>query len=769
MAFRFFRRRQKTVIIIMAVLMVTFLVGFQGISALLQRSASKDIMGALAGGIDVTWADKRQAAGDLEILKGLGLLRDMGFFVLSVTAEDSGEAYAVLLAEARHSGVTVIDPEIDTFFSQIGCRVGSEEYKRLMLRLKSRYNMPEDFFRGVAARWLLVNKVLSASMVASPPSLPRIEQLFVDITERIDLRMVTVAADTFTDKTDQPDRAQIAAMFDKYRSVRPGTYEGPGSFGFGYRQPNRVGLVYLQIRREPLQRVIRISDADVRRDYRQNKATYTRQVPIPSPKKDKEGKKDKQKSPAAKDTTTGPAEDESPKFKTVPKTLVEAMPEIREKLTGLEVERQMDKLVADIQERLSSLEAGGAGVAAYRQIRSERLMVDAAREALATRIEKISIEKRPLTEAMDMLASAARLGAICYPWGRPVSDGKELKADTQVTLKAEGITLGEALDRIGKALKVDKLRWAMCRGQGRALFPVSEDVDMFPFSVRKSGLMHIGVMIVHPVLGRAYTSSRGRGRLLSDIAFAAEELERPKGAASLISVGKRGVEMYVRGPGGEVTGRLLWTLSEAVAAHDATELTDKLAERIATDWKVQKAYQSKVLGLAEKIGTEAEKVGLEAAAKKAKLDATVTKPFARRYLGQDQRFPWIRRVVFGSVPGMRLPPMLPGQGEAIQRKILREVFDLAPKNVEPPYPDAPRAVAVIRVPALRAAFVVERIDYRPPVRREFDEYWRSALYRTLMMSQRWDAREMWFRYENIIKRTGFKPAGAERDQAQERS
>ena len=65
--------------------------------------------------------------------------------------------------------------------------------------------------------------------------------------------------------------------------------------------------------------------------------------------------------------------------------------------------------------------------------------------------------------------------------------------------------------------------------------------------------------------------------------------------------------------------------------------------------------------------------------------------------------------------------------------------------------------------------LVERIDYRPPVRREFDEYWRNALYRTLMMSQRWDAREMWFTYENIIKRTGFKPERAERDRAQEQS
>ena len=76
MALGFFRRRQKMVMIIMAVLMVAFLVGFQGFSMLLSGRGGSDSIGTILGGrVHIRTGDIRQASFDLNVqFVNVGLL-----------------------------------------------------------------------------------------------------------------------------------------------------------------------------------------------------------------------------------------------------------------------------------------------------------------------------------------------------------------------------------------------------------------------------------------------------------------------------------------------------------------------------------------------------------------------------------------------------------------------------------------------------------------------------------------------------------------------
>jgi hypothetical protein len=86
------------------------------------------------------------------------------------------------------------------------------------------------------------------------------------------------------------------------------------------------------------------------------------------------------------------------------------------------------------------------------------------------------------------------------------------------------------------------------------------------------------------------------------------------------------------------------------------------------------------------------------------------------------------------------------------------VFELAPRNLEPPYPDKPVVVKIIPVARTREVFLVERIGYEPPAR---DEY--AALRREMvMLLKEADVARCtgpWFALDNIKNRTGYRQEG----------
>ena len=64
MALGFFRRRQKLIFILMVVLMVSFLVGVQGFTALFKENPGEFVVGK-ADGFEITTGDLQAARADL--------------------------------------------------------------------------------------------------------------------------------------------------------------------------------------------------------------------------------------------------------------------------------------------------------------------------------------------------------------------------------------------------------------------------------------------------------------------------------------------------------------------------------------------------------------------------------------------------------------------------------------------------------------------------------------------------------------------------------
>ncbi|MFO7909135.1 MAG: hypothetical protein R6U42_03735 [Halomonas sp.] len=92
MAFAFFRRRQKLVIIIMAVLMVAFLVGFQGLQQLVSGTRGEQTVGKSRFG-ELVNRDLERANSDINLLNAMGLGSQQRF----MGAIPTGTQFAALM------------------------------------------------------------------------------------------------------------------------------------------------------------------------------------------------------------------------------------------------------------------------------------------------------------------------------------------------------------------------------------------------------------------------------------------------------------------------------------------------------------------------------------------------------------------------------------------------------------------------------------------------------------------------------------------------
>ncbi|MHC4984026.1 MAG: hypothetical protein ACYTF6_12775, partial [Planctomycetota bacterium] len=146
MALRFFYRRQKLVFIVMVILMVSFLVGFQGFKIACEAGRGGLTRGHTRWG-KIRDRDFRSAGGELAILRALALLRgplapgrQKIIYILSGPqlgvagvdrADDMALAYALLTREAEEAGVRVTDGEVENFLA--GWGYGGEGRKKLIL------------------------------------------------------------------------------------------------------------------------------------------------------------------------------------------------------------------------------------------------------------------------------------------------------------------------------------------------------------------------------------------------------------------------------------------------------------------------------------------------------------------------------------------------------------------------------------------------------------------------------------------------------------
>lgn len=732
MAFAFFRRRQKLVIIIMAALMVAFLVGFQGMQQLVSRGAGKETLGTGRWG-DVLHRDVESANSDIQLLSMMGLGRQQQFigavptgaqFMSLIRNEgmDAALAYALLLDEAESEGLAVVtEDDVDQFFEAIG--LTGAQYDRFVIELADRPGQGEELIRSAVARWLTIVTSFGNATVAMAPSEPELLHTFRDLNEEIDLLVGEFRAVDLTEEvTEQLDDERILSQYNEYRTRAEGTLDSPEDFGFGYRRPHRVGISWLFIDREMVERVARPTRAEVLEYWRENRDEFVEQVPA-------EG------------------EDESQPVTRLME-FAESEPLIIEKLAPEIADRKTEDLLARADRMLQQIPMD-AETNRYLQVR--RRMVQPADSTLQRRLT-VRIVREPLREVMDKIAMAADLDAICYPWG-DMGD-VSIDPEVEITLPVEqtsDATLGDVLELITAQLLDEesdprdaangpRLNWVHCAELETALFVFGGELETFPIEAGRTELLSINELLSDPVLGNAYTSQE-RGEGLWNRAFDVQAFRQAEGGT--MSEGDIGPRMFVRGPR---TGRLLWRLTQVSPAHDSpqaevvADIPADLLENVRRDLKLVAAMRIARQRADDVLADLSEGGELEQMLRQSDARVFQTGMFSRKTYGLQWR----------GIPQMRV-----GNPD-VMRYMVNQAFELAPDE---PSADAaadePSEPKLLELPPRRSVSVLHRVGYSPASQAEFEQV-RAQLALMLMRNRFFTASIEWFDSDNVIRRTEFR-------------
>jgi len=724
MALGFFRRRQKMVIVIMVALMVSFLVGWQGCSMIMETDPGKVEIATTRFG-DLTRGEFWSAEADLNILNRMGLAGnpwEFGeFYILTRrNGEQAHYAYLLLLHEAEEAGILADSADVDAFFARLG--YSGDNYDSFISSLRaSSKAWSEARIRQAVRNYVLVTKAFAEFRVNCPPSAQQTAIAFRDMKEQIKLRVVRLKAEDYLQDVPDPNQRRINAHFARYRELFPDQQRRVTEMRFGYREPARAAVRYLFLRGDAIRRISEPTFDMVHDYFKANRNEFVKKVPASAP------------APAA----TQPADAD---LRDVPMEFAEAKPQIVEKLRAEVAAARMDDLMRFLEEtHVPKGATAGDPKQVYAAVR--KAVMKPADKALATVLQNVKVTDRPLDEAVARLAEAARLGAICYPWGTFGDD--TLLPSVTVSVEADRITLGEALAKVSQQAKWPPegrpaLRWVRCEGFPNVLFCASDDpngIDLFPVTAGQTGPMTLQELSEHPILGYATVNPAG-GASLPQVAFTAEGLAANQQQKPLVAVGKAGPRMYVMG---DKPGRLLWRLEAALPARSAMDPNEspELRQRVVRDVKLADAF-AKAVEDAGKLKRAGQEIGFDTILSARKLEAVETDFFARR----------TERMGLPDVPQLGL------DSQQLMAYAIPKLFALVPgkdENLAKPKP----ALGVVPIPIEADVLVVERIGYKPVLLPEYNGFGRIGVAQMIHQGTRQQLELAWFDVRTIMKRVGF--------------
>jgi hypothetical protein len=745
MALGFFRRNQKMVMIIMVVLMVSFLIGFQGFQSVFTRSGGSQVIGHTDFD-KIRLADQAQAAGDLSILdmllrqkqQGMAAIEEYNYFH-SVPERERPLVYALLLQEAEHYKVRAGDADRDGFLAALGAT--DDQYANLIENLRSQ-NISESRFREALGRWLTIHKMFTTSLVLTPPSEEELRYLARNLLEKIDLRVLRFPAEKFLDKVDKAaDPNAVQAQFERFRGASPGQYDpNHNPYGFGYIQPQQAEVEYAHIARAVVERAMRPTREQMDRYWSENRGRFfhmTRPATAPAT------------AQAASTATSGPAATSAarpatasapvtspsaePNLVRVAMTPSEAMPEIYRLLAAEQASRKVDELAKRFKALVEASPTGGPDGDAYETARAKMVLRVEADAALDTVVDASRINGLRLDDAMKVLAREANLVAIAFPWGQ---HGKQsLSADVKVSLDPNiggRMPLRQALAAVARSVRWPAIQWAMCEGLSGTLFPVAGEgaVDFFPVTVRRTGLLEPAEFRKDEVLGATVAMP-----LRADVAvmaFTAEKFQRATSGWEPLKEGQEGPVMNVMAGRG---GLLQWRLLKAEPARVPTELTDEIREKVEKDLRLMKAMDL-AYDAADRIRSVEQ---FQAADANGDANAVSTGFFARFSQNREGAF------VPSLPPALGLP-----LAASIQSEFMDAAYSLAPRESgEPP------ALCLVRMPSIKEVFVMRRAGYQPLTREDYQDKYRLLLFQELIQNEIRLSVVRWFDPQIVRMRVGW--------------
>ncbi len=720
MAFAFFRRRQKTVIIVMVILMVSFLVGFQGFSMFFTKKPGRELVGTFGDGTKLRQQDVGVAYTDLRLLARGRVFDEMLDAVFRVNQENyrliesnRGEgtlrvdgpelAYTLLLHEAEGYG-PVTDVDIDSFLANLG--ITGETYQAIRAQLRSD-NIAESRFRGAVANLILLNRSFYSARAFTPPSEPEMQALFRDFNEQVAFEYVAIPAAQFLDSSViiEPSEEEIEAHFAEYAGQAPGRFSQDNPYGFGYRMADQVSLAYLYVDAAPLQQAVVPSMEAMWTFYNENTDAFMTPAEL-----DEEG------NVVTEGTTLTFVEAYDP-------LLDACRPEATRQVVR-RILRQAEQLVADYEDAPQT-EYGDAYTYALANM---ALPADGLLERAVT----INIADQPLDEALAMLAELVGIQGISYPLVD--ADGETITMDTPVSLSGE-MTLADALAELADQLDQPETVWVQCAGLAgpNAILFANSPVSTFPVSVGQFHDLDRQALESNDLLGdancRAETGSTVSAEAFSDMMFA-------EGALAQLHQ-----EHFPQMQVGSGDGELIWRVTEARSSY--TPELDDVRAQVIEDIKLGEAMreaQTYAQSLLPALGA-----GATLADVAAQDDLT---PFTVDLLARRGRVPQLGWVFWNRVDGLALPGGYP------TASFFDDVMALA--QAQPAGVGGLQSrTGAVRVPAARQVCLVRVLQYVPA---DADAYQlQKPELMVLLLQQRMSASlRQWVSLDAVESRVGFE-------------
>lgn len=733
MAFAFFRRRQKLVVILMIILMISFLVTLQGLSMLTERREGSQTFARTRAG-EMELADLWSAGQDLQILAIVGRQVQLPGEVQVLMQVERGDLYyALLLAEAEENGIVASDADVTAFLSGLG--YSEEAYHGLIEDFRQgRARLTESRVREALANVVKVYRSIVAAEVDVPPSEREVRQIAAQQMEAMALEVVQIPAGRFVGQAPDPNEREIEAHFQAYREYLPGTQPTPEGFLFGYRVPDRVQLAGLLIRRNVLASVAQPAEADVRAFY-------------------------------ADPRNAQMLRDGNQRMR-----LSEARPMIVARLRDRAVTAQTQELIRLVGEHQKRYDQAGpdsperAGAASSFEYAVDRMRMTGprARKLLDTRAS-IYINDKTVSEALDALAEQTGIGGVYFPTALDANR----TLDPNVRVKIAGtMTVEKALAEISRQSKWPVLNWQMCQGIEGVLFPV--EGEGFPLKAVASELAGGRELLQHEVFGSAIASEDDRMVQLVPLAFDVPAIQADPNRPTRMQLGVNGPTMIVLpGPGvvqslrqilssdrlppamrnyavqqilGQADGALMWRVTEAERSYAPTELTPGLKSKVIEDLKLRWGFDRARTASRQIDSPEAFEQAAET------YPTTRTEPVSRQELLAGQ----------AGLEFLTLPRSRAASSQARQA-FTEAVFspELLPENPEGPFPAASEALVVQQVPASLVVTVIRRIGYEPMLREDYLEA-RDRIYAQLASQYRQIQVNQWI--GGVMQRMEFRQA-----------
>ncbi len=698
----------------MIVLMVSFLVSIQGLSSVLSSKAGSEVVGTSDAG-KVTLGRMQEGKMELDII---GRLARSGAFervpsqiyayyaLQQNKADRQTLAYVLLIESAREQGIDVTAGDVDSAINAY--KEANFPFDRFMDQMVTFYSFTRSQVKDIIANWLMVVKAYQANNSNYSPSREELQHVYVDINSKMQVKAIRIPASDFVSKIPAPSMDKIREQFQALKNRPAGDFTGVDSFRFGYLIPAKLNVAWLMADYNAFARVEQPTAEQIEDYYNKNREMFA-------------------KDPKA----------EKKQYKSLSEVRWEIFTQLQMQMAQTTYAEAVTLAGAAVRDELAGAQAASvAKKSDYSQVmkaaRAE--LVKPADEMLSRIIPVIYIEKAPLAEAINQIASLAqpRLKGISFPYGL---EGGKIRIDPgiSVSLNAQNITVGDALAKLIKDNKLGlDVGWIRFAPMDNVLFCDA----LAPVNCGDTGMITLEELNADAFLSSCF--SREARATLPMLAASVKEL----GTNSEFTAGILGPVLQSFNP--DKAGEIYWMITKVEPAHAPEELTADIAKEIGDDIRTSEAL-SLAVKVADEIRTPAQ---FDEYIKKNKVMPILTEPFSLMILSHSA----YGQSGFGqgSVPNMKFC------NAAVDKVFIEKAFEiLAPKDIAKPYTQASDNLMQLKLPCEDCVVVARRVDFMPALANDFDE--QAKEYRKIL-----DGAQMaitllnWYNLDNIVKRTGFQ-------------